>query len=524
MGSSAEAGGAVLQNITLVNDVASVVAWDLVYAVNTTVTVALNVWNAIPGHQIIWRYIKASHQNDPGRTVVEVVIFLWLLAYIFRNRVKPASDEIKLTKEEVEDLIREWEPEPLVPEELTDVQKMDLERVPVIVGAANTKVKIRGSKNLLTNLSSYNFLGLLNRDEAKKESLAALRKYGVGTCGPRGFYGTLDVHMQLEKELATFMGTEDGIIYSQGFATVSSVIPSFAKRGDIIVVDDAVNYSIQKGVQISRSTVKWFRHNDMDHLQSILEEITRDAKRKNKPLTRRFIVVEGLYANTGDLCNLPKLVDLKFRYKFRLVVDESLSIGTLGASGRGVSEHFNIPTASVDVIAATMANSLGAGGGFCVGSKEVVDHQRLSSSAYVFSASLPSILAVTAMTSLSLLDEEPSKFIGPLRENTQVLRSVLGAIPGVSCVGAEVSPVMHLRLKERLAKRDEEEFLLQDVVEEAMKDGVLVTRAKYVPDEVSLPPPSIRVCATAALTKKESEKAAQTLRNAFFKAMARRSK
>lgn len=102
--------------------------------------------------------------------------------------------------------------------------------------APNAKVKVRGYKNLLTNLSSYNFLGMLNREEIKQDAVATLRKYGVGTCGPRGFYGTLDVHMSLEKDLATFMGTEDGIIYSQGFATVSSVIPSFAKRGDIIVV------------------------------------------------------------------------------------------------------------------------------------------------------------------------------------------------------------------------------------------------------------------------------------------------
>lgn len=113
-----------------------------------------------------------------------------------------------------------------------------------------------------------------------------------------------------------------------------------------------------------------------------------------------------------------------------------------------------------------MANSLGAGGGFCVGSKEVVDHQRLSSSAYVFSASLPAILAVSAITSLSLLDEAPSKFIGPLRENTQAMRAILSTIPGVVCLGAEVSPVIHLRLKDRLAKRDDEEFFLQDVVEE----------------------------------------------------------
>ena len=118
----------------------------------------------------------------------------------------------------------------------------------------------------------------------------------------------LDVHTQLENDLANAVGQESAIIYAQAFSTASSVIPAFAKRGDIVVVDKAVNFGIQKGVQISRSTVKWFEPNDMEDLERVLKGVERDAKRKGGPLKRRFIITEGIFENTGVLVNLPRIV------------------------------------------------------------------------------------------------------------------------------------------------------------------------------------------------------------------------
>ena len=115
--------------------------------------------------------------------------------------------------------------------------------------------------------------------------------------------------MKTEADIAAHLGTPACIVYAQAFSTISSVIPAFSKRGDIIVADKAVNYAIRKGIQISRSTVRWYEHNDMDDLQRVLERITKEQAKK--PLTRRFIVTEGIFENVGDIVNLPKIVSLR---------------------------------------------------------------------------------------------------------------------------------------------------------------------------------------------------------------------
>lgn len=114
--------------------------------------------------------------------------------------------------------------------------------------------------------------------------------------------------MQLERDIAFFLGTESAILYSQAFHTASSVIPAFCKRGDIIVADRGVNFAIQKGLQISRSTIRWYDHNDLKSLQDVLESVDRESKKKGAKLTRRFIVTEGIFENSGQMVDLPKLV------------------------------------------------------------------------------------------------------------------------------------------------------------------------------------------------------------------------
>jgi serine palmitoyltransferase len=117
-----------------------------------------------------------------------------------------------------------------------------------------------------------------------------------------------DVHLELERAIARYLQVPACIIYAQAFSTSSSVIPSFSKRGDIIVADRAINFSIQKGIQISRSTVRWYDHNDMDSLQAVLESIARDDRKYRRPLTRRFIITEALFECDGSLLDLPRVV------------------------------------------------------------------------------------------------------------------------------------------------------------------------------------------------------------------------
>ena len=139
--------------------------------------------------------------------------------------------------------------------------------------------------------------------------------------------------------------------------------------------DNGVNFAIQKGLQISRSTVRWFEHNDMDDLERVLEEIHQEHTRSGKPLTRRFIVTEGISENYGDIVDLPRVIELKKKYKYRLILDESWSFGVLGTHGRGLTEYYGVAPSEVNMIIGSMSTTLCGGGGFCAGSKEVVDHQ-----------------------------------------------------------------------------------------------------------------------------------------------------
>jgi len=146
----------------------------------------------------------------------------------------------------------------------------------------------------------------VGNERVKEQAIQTLRTYGVGPCGPSQFYGTQDVHMKAEADIASCLGTEGCIVYSNAFSTMSSVIPAFCKRGDIIVADRAVNYSIRKGLQISRSTIRFYEHNNMEDLERVLQKVIKEQSRK--PLTRRFIVTEGLSETVGDCVDLPKLV------------------------------------------------------------------------------------------------------------------------------------------------------------------------------------------------------------------------
>ncbi|KAJ3280427.1 serine palmitoyltransferase component [Borealophlyctis nickersoniae] len=509
----------------LVTEAAKEIADTIALALNTTFTLADHVSTFVPGSKLVFRYIRASHQNDPYRTLLEILLVVFMFWYFGGRRHKPGEHRLELTEKEVQELIDEWEPEPLVPS-LTEFQKVELEKVPVITGPSGPKPKTADGKERL-NLASYNFLGIMNQEIIKEKAVQALRKYGVGSCGPPGFYGTLDVHMDLERELARFVGTEMAIIYSQAFSTIASVIPAFSKRGDLLIVDDGVSFATQKGVQISRSNVKYFKHNDLEDLERVLKQVQADdIKNKKKTLTRRFIVVEGLYVDYGDICPLPELVELKEKYKYRLIVEESCSFGVLGKRGAGVADHFGLPPTSIDIMVGSMSNALSSAGGFCAGTTEIVDHQRLSGAAYTFSASLPAMLAVAASEAINILEKTPD-LLHRLRQNATVMRATLAKNLHPDAVihpaGGD-TPIIHIRLRHRSeAGREDEEKVLQDIVDEAARGGVLVARAKYVVDqERNPPPPSIRVLATAAHTKKEAEKAAGVVRDAVRKVLKAR--
>ncbi|BFZ53729.1 serine palmitoyltransferase component [Savitreella phatthalungensis] len=501
--------------------------WDENKALSYLHNVTIDSWvllrdtfNRIPGSDILVRYIKNSHQNDPIRTFIEALLVIFAIWYFTGKTYHPDSNAVKLTEREVDELINEWQPEQLV-EAATADEQAELERIPVIEGPVGPKVRVRSQAKPVTHLASYNFLELLHHPEIKSGARKILRAYGVGACGPPGFYGTQDVHMDMERDIANFLGTEACIVYAQAFGTIGSVIPAFAKRGDVIVVDKAVNFAIQKGLQISRCTLRWYEHNDMADLERVLAEVSREQARRGR-LTRRFIVTEGIFADYGDLLNLPKVVELKRKYKFRLMLDDTWAFATIGATGRGSCEHWNVNPREIDMLVGSLSTSFCSGGGFCAGSVEVVEHQRITGASYVFSAAMPAMLAVAVSDSINLVRQDPSLF-SRLQENARLFRAAIASdgSADIECISWERSPMLHLRLAKPAADEAEELRLIRGITDECLAHGVLCVRAKQVDGSVfrgaDLLRSSIRICVTAGHNKQDLERAAKVIKAAFTK-------
>ncbi|WPH04348.1 serine palmitoyltransferase 1 [Acrodontium crateriforme] len=486
----------------------------------------------IPGSAIVVRYIRSSYQNDPVRSAVELFLVIFAVRYLLAPTYSTKKvKNVPLTEEEIDELVDDWTPEPLAGEE-TSFEKIENERRPVLTGPAGPKAKLASSGRTVTNLGSYNHYNFASNPDLINNAVNTIRTYGVGPCSPPGFYGTQDVHMKSEADIAAHLGMPACIIYAQSFSTISSLIPAFSKRGDILVADKAVSYPIRKGLQISRSTVRWFEHNDMEDLDRVLKRIVKEGQ--GKPLTRRFIVTEGLFENVGDMVDLPKLIELKLKYKFRLILDETWSYGILGRTGRGLTEHQNVDPSHIDMIVGSLSGALSSGGGFCAGTEEIVEHQRLSAAAYTFSAALPALLATTASETVAILQEQPT-IIQTLRENIRAMRAQLDPRSDwVRCTSAQDNPVMLLVLKDQhIAERSlsiqDQEVLLQDCVDEALTNGVLITRLKSMPVALGVAPrdtqrewqprPSLKVCITTGLSKKETEKAGVIIRHAITTVM-----
>lgn len=459
---------------------------------------------------VLVEMVQAFYEAPAYHLILEGILILWIIRLIFSKTYK-LQERSDLTEREKEELIEEWLPEPLVPPVPKDHPALNYN---IVSGPPSHNIVVNGKECI--NFASFNFLGLLDNERIKNAALASLNTYGVGTCGPRGFYGTLDVHLELEQRLAKFTRTEEAIIYSYGFATIASAIPAYSKRGDIVFVDEASCFAIQKGLQASRSHIKYFKHNDIADLERLLkEQEVEDQKNPRKArVTRRFIVVEGLYMNTGDICPLPELVKLKYKYKVRIFVEESLSFGVLGEHGRGVTEHFGINIEDIDLITANMENAIASVGGFCCGRSFVIDHQRLSGQGYCFSASLPPLLASAAIEALNVMEDNPEIF-QVLREKCKRIHKALQGITGLKVVGENLSPALHLQLNKSSGSREKDVKLLQGIVDFCMNRKIALTQARYLEkEEKHLPPPSIRVIVTIEQTDDELDKAVLTIKQA----------
>ena len=358
------------------------------------------------------------------------------------------------------------------------------------------------------NFATYDYLGMSSNQPAVRQAAdEALNVYGCGSCGPRGFYGTIDAHLKLEQEFAKFLHVDGAILYSDGASACASTVAAFARRGDLIVADEGIYEPLKTGINLSRAHVQWFQHNDMDDLRNVLTKIQAQDRKMKRPINaqRRFLVVEGLYKHTGTIVPLKELVKLKHEFSYRLILDESNSFGTLGKTGRGVHELFDCKLMhDVEITTISMENAMGAIGGITVGTEEVVEHQRLSGSGYCFSASSPPFTATAAVESLSLLESKRDQTLVQLQDNVSYLHYKLTQLCHVQLedvmlvTSAPLSPIVFVQIADIPETRDLDEFLfLKEVVQECLLHGKNKNGMACV---VVSSPPGIRITVTAAHT------------------------
>jgi 8-amino-7-oxononanoate synthase len=265
-----------------------------------------------------------------------------------------------------------------------------------ITSKQGTEVEMGGHNVLMFGSNAYTGLTGDQRiiDAAKK----ALDKYGSGCAGSRFLNGTLDLHVQLEKELAEFVGKDDSLCFSTGFTVNSGVIAMVVGRGDYIICDDRDHASIIDGRRLSFARQLHYKHNDMEDLENVLKKLPYDAV--------KLIVVDGVFSMEGDLCKLPEIVELKKKYNCSIMVDEAHGVGVFGRQGRGVCDYFGL-TDEVDLIMGTFSKSLASIGGFIAGDSDTINFLRHTSRTYIFSASNTPAATAAAMEALHILKSEP---------------------------------------------------------------------------------------------------------------------
>ena len=265
-----------------------------------------------------------------------------------------------------------------------------------ITGRQGTEVQMEGRNILMFGSNAYT--GLPGDNRVVAAAAEALQKYGTGCAGSRFLNGTLDLHVQLEKEIADFIGKDESLVFSTGFTVNSGVIACLTGRNDYIIRDDRDHASIVDGCRLSMSQNLKYRHNDMEDLEKQLQ--------KCEPEAVKLIVVDGVFSMEGDLAKLPEIIRLKKKYNATVMVDEAHGIGVFGRNGRGVCDHFGL-TKEVDLIMGTFSKSLASVGGFIAADSSLINWIRHNCRTYIFSASNTPAATAAARMSLRILLQEP---------------------------------------------------------------------------------------------------------------------
>ena len=335
-----------------------------------------------------------------------------------------------------------------------------------------SEVVIHGRRLIMAG--SNNYLGLTHHPHVKEAAIRAVEKYGSGCTGSRFLNGTLDLHVELEDRLAKFMGREATLTMSTGFQVNLGVISTIVGKDDLVFCDRENHASIFDGCRLSFGRVRKYRHNDMEDLEQQLSQVPREQG--------KLIVTDGVFSMRGDLCHLPRIVELAEEHGATVMVDDANAIGVLGPNGRGTAEHFGLED-RVDLVMGTFSKSLACLGGFIAGTEEVIHYIKHTARAFIFSAAITPASAASALAALDILEAEPER-------RARLWRNSSRAKEGFKALGYDTghsdSVIVPIRVGETLDACDFWKMLFDagvftnPVIPPAVPDGDCLIRTSYM--------------------------------------------
>ncbi|MFO7322729.1 MAG: aminotransferase class I/II-fold pyridoxal phosphate-dependent enzyme [Chloroflexota bacterium] len=284
-------------------------------------------------------------------------------------------------------------------------------------------------------IGSNNYLGLTTDERVRQAAIEAVERYGTSVTGSRFLNGTLELHLELDRRLAKFVGKEAALVFPTGYQTNVGTITALVQKGDYVIIDKDDHASIVDGCMMCRGEMRRFRHNDLDSLDEVLSKLPASAG--------KLVVVDGVYSMGGDLAPLPELVAICKKHGARIMVDDAHGIGVTGG-GRGTAAHFGL-TDEVDLIMGTFSKSFASIGGFIAGSADVIHYIQHHARSLIFSAALPAPNAAAVLRALEIIETEP-QHVERLWENANYMRDGLKQL-GYD-VGGSNTPIIPVILRD----------------------------------------------------------------------------
>jgi len=278
-------------------------------------------------------------------------------------------------------------------------------------------------------IGSNNYLGLTTDQRVRQAAIDAVNRYGTSVTGSRFLNGTLELHLELDRRLAKFVGKEAALVFSTGYQTNVGTISALVGKGDYVIIDKDDHASIVDGCIMSRGEMKRFRHSDISSLDKLLSELPEAAG--------KLVVVDGVYSMGGDIAPLPEIVEICRRHGARIMVDDAHGIGVTGA-GHGTAYHFGL-TDQVDLIMGTFSKSFASIGGFIAGDHDTIHYIQHHARSLIFSAALPAPQAAAALAALDIMESEP-EIVQRVWENADYMRAGLKRL-GYN-VGSSNTPII----------------------------------------------------------------------------------